>query len=412
MIILNLTKCLTLASIYLSMAVSSSPSNCPLPGQVSCGHGSLPNFCCPASHKCVQLAGNTTILCCPVDSDCSMIKPVSCDINLQNVTSHPDAAIKTNALGVSLQKCASKCCPFGYTCNSAGNCAENADQSLPPGLLLPATLSPTPSVAASSILESTAFTSTYSPLPTSSALQLTSSSRNSCLDHTARAIVAGFFPGLIVGLMLAASIFAWVVTWRRRKEKSPHSTPFGRISQPRLIGDLRSDFLRKQPQFPKTFVNGPLEKRSSIFSQSPSYATNLESGGRGISQQTLLPLVPLKIRRSFRRQSRTDTPLKLCDSDLSDLSLYDDLTHTAADSIASQRDTTLQDFLESPIEVSKKIQLSRKPADGLGCVASSTQISGQQSISIPTVKPVMANYSAQESPRDWSPTSQARHGYA
>lgn len=394
------------------MAVSSSPSTCPLPGQVSCGHGSYPNFCCAAAHKCVELAGNTTVLCCPADSDCSMIKPVSCDIELQNVTSHPDAAIKTNALGVSLQKCASKCCPFGYTCNSAGNCAENADQSLPPGSLLPAILSPTTSVAASSMLESTAFTSTYSPLPTSSAFQLTSSPRNSCLDHTARAIVAGFFPGLVVGLMLAASIFAWAVTWRRRKEKSLQSTQFGRISQPRLIGDLRSDFLRKQPQFPKTFVNGSLEKRGSIFSHSTSYATNLELGGRGISQQTLLPPVPLKIRRSFRSQSRTDTPLKSCDSDLSDLSLYDNLAHTAAGSIVGQRDTTPRDFPESPLEVSKKIKQSRRPADGLGCVASSTNILGRPSISIHTAKPVMANYSAEESPRDWSPISQVRHGYA
>ncbi|KAK5660047.1 hypothetical protein OQA88_13516 [Cercophora sp. LCS_1] len=91
------------------------------------------NFTCPTtSQACVSLAADTTTLCCPQGASCDKIEAILCDVTLQDPARHPDALLKTLALGSELPKCGSRCCPFGYTCTGADVCLKDVDQSVPP----------------------------------------------------------------------------------------------------------------------------------------------------------------------------------------------------------------------------------------------------------------------------------------
>jgi hypothetical protein len=106
-------------------------STCPDLTFNHCPQQGIPqNFCCQPGQTCVSLAGNTTVLCCPEGADCSVIKSITCQISLQDITLHPDNVLKTTELGAKLPICGSQCCPFGYTCNAFGNCAMNANQNI------------------------------------------------------------------------------------------------------------------------------------------------------------------------------------------------------------------------------------------------------------------------------------------
>ncbi|KAI1845278.1 hypothetical protein JX265_005433 [Neoarthrinium moseri] len=101
-----------------------------------CSQSGLPdNFCCAAKNKCIPLAGDTTILCCPEGSDCNIIEPIVCNVQLQNATTNPEAVIKTTALNSQLPTCGNSCCPFGYSCEDSDDgkiCVQDVDQSQKP----------------------------------------------------------------------------------------------------------------------------------------------------------------------------------------------------------------------------------------------------------------------------------------
>lgn len=71
-------------------------------------------------------AANTTILCCPMDSTCMTISPISCNLTLQI----PGNNIQTTCHDGELEKCGDGgCCPWGYRCNSGNHmyCVTRAD---------------------------------------------------------------------------------------------------------------------------------------------------------------------------------------------------------------------------------------------------------------------------------------------
>ncbi len=99
-----------------------------------CAQPGLPdNFCCGKDTACLPLAGDTTVLCCPADSNCDNITPIVCDLGLQDAAKNPKAAIKTTVLGGKLETCGGGCCPFGYSCDAVGSCTKDKDQSKKPG---------------------------------------------------------------------------------------------------------------------------------------------------------------------------------------------------------------------------------------------------------------------------------------
>jgi hypothetical protein len=94
-------------------------------------------FCCRSGEKCIYLAENTTLLCCPTTEACMEIKPIPCDLSLQDASRYPNSSIKSTVLTGQLPRCgASACCPWGYGCRN-NKCEMNgSDESpLPAGTL-------------------------------------------------------------------------------------------------------------------------------------------------------------------------------------------------------------------------------------------------------------------------------------
>jgi len=99
-----------------------------------CSNPNLPSsFCCDATAFCLSVAENSTAICCPEGLDCTLIQAITCDISQLNVLLTPESAIHTLNLNSTLPSCGSECCPFGYTCRSAGSCAlDDADRHAAP----------------------------------------------------------------------------------------------------------------------------------------------------------------------------------------------------------------------------------------------------------------------------------------
>ncbi|KAF2198153.1 hypothetical protein GQ43DRAFT_443622 [Delitschia confertaspora ATCC 74209] len=207
-------------------------------GLSQCGANFPSSFCCPAGSTCVPLNSTAAIsvICCPKDSDCSHIQPITCDISQFNATLHPDNQIHiANTTQVQLPQCGSKCCPLGYACNGNTCIAQPSTPSSP-------TSSPT-GTPTSSTTESPAASQTSSlssPLPAS----IHQSS------FPAKAVVAGFFPGMVLGALLTL-LLLWVIKKRRESQKPRYSGDFGHVS--RSISDpiydpvyaARTDFIRR-----------------------------------------------------------------------------------------------------------------------------------------------------------------------
>ncbi|KAI1807409.1 hypothetical protein F4811DRAFT_472518 [Daldinia bambusicola] len=87
-------------------------------------------FYCSSDTKCIVLAANTTVLCCPNTSeeDCINIDPIACDLNQQTSL----ASIQTTVREGKLYTCGTGCCPWGYHCGDDNTCYRDADQSKPP----------------------------------------------------------------------------------------------------------------------------------------------------------------------------------------------------------------------------------------------------------------------------------------
>jgi hypothetical protein len=105
-------------------------------GMEQCTDGPIINgFTCPSGSRCVWLAGQTTVLCCPVSSTsrCQHIEPITCNVSAQNPMIHETTPIKTTIFDISLPKCGTRCCPFGYQCqDSTRTCLKLPNQSKRP----------------------------------------------------------------------------------------------------------------------------------------------------------------------------------------------------------------------------------------------------------------------------------------
>ncbi|KAH6987701.1 hypothetical protein BKA56DRAFT_612459 [Ilyonectria sp. MPI-CAGE-AT-0026] len=103
-------------------------SSCALENYTQCGSQVPDNLCCPDDTKCMIIASNTTIVCCPKGSDCDTIKPIVCNVALQDTVKHPGSPIQTLALNASMETCGSACCPFGYICEGDSQCVLDKSQ--------------------------------------------------------------------------------------------------------------------------------------------------------------------------------------------------------------------------------------------------------------------------------------------
>lgn len=305
----------TLLSIYLIFSGASSPAAlatvvipnpffgllardtgaCPS-SFARCGDSKLPsNFCCPSSSTCISLDDSSSAICCPNGSDCSVIRPIACNLQLQNATADPGATVKTIRLDDNLPTCGSACCPFGYICQSDGNCAlNNATYSTATSSISPSsTLTFTSSTSATnSPTKASATTTSDSSPPSSFATSLAGFNTGSatltpnCPSFPAKAIAAGFFPGMICGVM--AALLVMMCLKRRRKSYPSTSSKVShlrkRSSDGTLIGisgpipseenSFRTDFLRhspgnRNPERTKSMLHRTGTRVKSFFGSNP-----------------------------------------------------------------------------------------------------------------------------------------------
>lgn len=247
---------------------SRDSTSCSVSGYTPCDHAGLPaDFCCPSTTTaCIVFNSASSAICCPTGSDCKQIQPLSCDITQQNSTLHPQNPLHSTELTGPLPPCGGSCCPHGYSCQNS-LCImdeQKSSTSTTSAASSASTSASTTSASVSNIAANVPSTTTSNPATTHTPIP-----QLHCNAFPATAIVTSFFPGLLIGAVLAFLITFCI--GRRRNQKAQRSRPFGRISatvsdpiyQPQHAG--RTDFLRRESV---SRQRSPTVR--SLFSRSPS----------------------------------------------------------------------------------------------------------------------------------------------
>ncbi|KAF2098648.1 hypothetical protein NA57DRAFT_56301 [Rhizodiscina lignyota] len=269
----------------------------------TCG-GDLPsNWCCSTGSTCIPLnnTGTEAVICCPQSDSgkCTTIQPISCDISKQNASVNPHSELFTQDLSQKLGTCGQgTCCPLGYSCKDdtcvmdeetkqspGAKAPAESSQSLPPSTVSPPlSTSSTPSAVSSTpsslISDTTPPNATPTPQNTS--------------DYPARAVLAGLFPGIILGALLGAAIFFYV---RHRSNKRLEASE--RNSQRSSFGDRGFQQQRPRPPPPP-----PVQQRDTHVHWYSRYSNHLhpQQYGRNISDPIFYAQTPN--RTDFLKQSR------------------------------------------------------------------------------------------------------------
>lgn len=221
-----------------------------------CKNAEFPDyFCCPSDQRCIALAGNTTVLCCPEGSECLRIQPLPCDISLQDGEKNPDAVVKTTALRGTLARCGGQCCPFGYSCEK-GECVRDANQNAAP--IQTSSGKPGPTSTGSARTSATSDAGSGPTADTTSPADGASTTSGSDAEASSGPPVAAVAGGVTaaVVVLIAAAVLAFFFLRKKKKKASEAGSPpklsrstssFGNmISNPIMAQDgaFRSDFAR------------------------------------------------------------------------------------------------------------------------------------------------------------------------
>lgn len=322
-----LSSSLLLAAVCFATSTAAQPSykiferatTCAASSLTECTEPGLPSsFCCPANTACIALAANTTVLCCPDGSDCATIIPVTCDISKQNGTLNPGSTLMTTALTSVLMQCGSGCCPFGYSCNTNDQCVMNANQqkSAPPA--------PTSSLPSSNASSPTS-TQSASVVP----ITITNGTipiKESCDKFPVPAVLVGFFPGVLAGILVAVVTICLLGASRRKSSSRRQSgSSFGNISEPQTSGaDMRTDFLRKQPATPSTGASSTPMRRNTMTRMRSMFRKPTSTGES--PRQAPVPPIPLNVQRPMMQmaQDRPVTPHLQREPSYEDINIFAD----------------------------------------------------------------------------------------
>lgn len=225
---------------------------CTVPGYTQCPQAGLPNnFCCPADTVCLSLGASFTILCCPNGSDCSNQSPISCDIEQQNATAHPESLIKTTDLSSDMFTCGSGCCPFGFNCSTNGQCLMYAEQKqiIDAELLtLTSTVSSTSSSSSASS-SSTLSTTTRSTPVSTSAGSAPNPTNTTTDDHHSISFSTGALAGGIVAIIVVITVLAAFLFWflnKNRKSKTLSNLETQATQETRAESSSRGSFRKAE----------------------------------------------------------------------------------------------------------------------------------------------------------------------
>ena len=298
------TALLTAVNAAQAMGLlSRASSSCSVANFTPCSQ--MPSdFCCPPGSQCQVFNNAASVVCCPTGLDCKSIAPITCDLTQQNATLHPSNQLHSTDLTGSLEACGNACCPKGFSCQN-GQCNMGASASSSSAAASstvskasataskastssskPASATPNPSSASSS--KASTQTSSH---PTSSAssqpLSQNGTAHAHCDKFPATAIIAGFFPGLLLGILLT---FLAIICLGRHRSSRRESSDLGSVaatvSDPIYMPEnnaFRTDFLRRQSQ-----SNDRRSRVRSIFSRSPTIR-NTDGAGRSITTPVRTP---------------------------------------------------------------------------------------------------------------------------
>ncbi|KAH6650200.1 hypothetical protein F5144DRAFT_636697 [Chaetomium tenue] len=256
-----------------------------------CKNADFPDyFCCKNGETCIALAGNTTVLCCPEGADCLRIQPVPCDIALQDGEKNPDAVVKTTALGGTLARCGTQCCPFGYSCRD-GQCARDQNQNAVP--FQTKTVKPGPTSTGGAKTSATGGASpTADPTDSAGGANATGDSSNNTGDSSSGPPVAAIAGGAAAAavVVIGAAIFAFIFLRKKQKKEeaagsgsppklSRSTSSFGNLISNPIMADnsFRSDFARNPgPRTPPQYPEDPDSVTGALIA---SAANTPEAGG-------------------------------------------------------------------------------------------------------------------------------------
>jgi hypothetical protein len=282
-----------------------------------CKNADFPDyFCCKSSETCIALAGNTTVLCCPKGADCLRIQPVPCDIALQDGVKNPDAVVKTTALGGTLIRCGTQCCPFGYSCRD-GQCARDENQNAVP--FQTKTVEPGPTATGGTKTSATGVASpTADTTDSAGDANATGDSSNSAESSSSGPPVAAIAGGATAGavVLIGAAVFAFIFLRKKKKEEASGSgsppklsrstSSFGNLISNPIMADnsFRSDFARgpgprtppeAYPEDPDSVTGALIASAANTPEAGGMQAGGMQAGGMGM-QAGMLAVPPAAAR--------------------------------------------------------------------------------------------------------------------
>lgn len=301
----------------------------------SCGGGLPNNFCCntKAGDTCVPFNDNKSVICCPKGQNCSKFYQLPCDAQGLNVSvsANANSSIHSTVIEGGLTTCdTNKCCPQGFGCAADGLCAPTNATSTASSTSAAAVLTQMPSA-------------TSNPSGSASASNTDSNSSdgqptedNQCQAFPITAVLVGFFPGMVLGVVLTIiTIVCLGRKSRKARELTSSSTspdvysqkynataaPSGhgfsrKVSEPIMQGGgaMRTDFLGLGRLRTRSFRStaSPQTSSSHIAGNSPNRNSamprSLFSGSRGMkSPMEDIQENPRTPENPLRREPSTET---------------------------------------------------------------------------------------------------------
>ncbi|KAL8991160.1 MAG: hypothetical protein Q9177_000363 [Variospora cf. flavescens] len=281
------------AAVDAAQAVGLLPrqaSTCSAAGLSPCNQAGIPsNFCCPSSTTCIPFNNNKSVICCPSGRDCKTISPLTCDLTAQNATLHPSNQLHSTDLTGSLQACGrNTCCPKGFSCSNGQCVMQAAASSAKPTSSTAAGTSKPASASASSTARSTSTASQTASAASQTSAGATATSEKRENKFPAAAVLAGFFPGLLLGALL--TVAAIICIGRRRARREEKDGDFGSVAA--TVSDpiyqdtsgFRTDFLRRES---KTKYSNRTSRVRSLFSRSLTVkSSNADNYARSVLPKT------------------------------------------------------------------------------------------------------------------------------
>ena len=206
-------------------------------GLSACGQDLPDNFCCTFGDACIRL-NNTgaqgAALCCPNGGSCEDINVITCDTSFHDPNNFPELPLHSTDTSIALPTCGKGCCPLGYECADDGALCRIKDSAKASETVnVSPTTSAIPTAEPTSTAESPSTTSDSTPStsasakPTGTGVPVTIEPKETDHVNTAGLVLAGLFPGLLVGSAITLGILMWLKKrQQKRGDKSPATSSF------------------------------------------------------------------------------------------------------------------------------------------------------------------------------------------